>query len=264
MTFDTRGYRWGCTFNGQTANGHFSEAKLPLSINTKETLAIWYGFSSFSHLLGNSHIKLLSDNTMAVSCVKCFSGMTSELRAKIVCDLWNKAASINSWLSISYLPGKLNQESDTVSRVLSEQMEWQLAPALFSKICRERALTPSIDLFASRLNAQLPFYASFGPDPFSTFIDAFSISWSQFDCIYVYPPFNLLSRTISKIHREGATAILICPAWPGASLVFYDVEHVSAMPLPTTYRGVYGDLTMELKYTSSEFKELKTPFCCAL
>ena len=215
MTFDVSSYRWGHTFNGQTANGHFSEAELPLSINTKETLAIWYKFSSFSHLLGNSHIKLLSDNRTAVSYIKCFGGMTYKLRTKIVCDLWNKAASINSWLSISNLPGKLNHESDTALRVPSEWMEWHLAPALFWKICKEHALTPSVDLFASRLNAQLLVYASFSPDPFSTFVDAFSISWSQFDYIYAYPPFNLLSRTISKIRREGATAILICPAWPG-------------------------------------------------
>ena len=33
------------------------------------------------------------------------------------------------------------------------------------------------------------------------------------------------------------------------------------MPLPVAHReGTYGDLTMKLKYTSSEFKELKTPF----
>ena len=215
MTFDALGYGWGCNFNGQTTNGHFSEAELPLSINTKETLAIWYGFSSFSHLLGNSHIKLLSDNTTMVSYVKCFGGMTSELRTKIVHDLWNKVASINSWLSISYPPGKLNTDSDTASRVLSERTEWHLSLTIFHQICRVHALTPSVDLFTSCLIAQLPVYASFGPDPFSTFVDVFPILWSQFDCVYAYPPFNLLSRAISKICREGAIAILICPAWPG-------------------------------------------------
>ena len=37
--------------------------------------------------------------------------------------------------------------------------------------------TPTIDVFASRLNKQVAFYASWKPDPEATW-DAFSISWN--------------------------------------------------------------------------------------
>ena len=50
--------------------------------------------------------------------------------------------------------------------------------------------TPEIDLFASRLNAKLSVYCSFQADPFSTYVDAFSIDWGRFSLSYLFPPFS--------------------------------------------------------------------------
>ena len=178
LTFDVCDYGWGCSFAGKITQGHFSSTELPLSINTKETIAIWYGFCSFAHQLKNAHLKFLSDNTTAVSYVHSFGGMNSELRTKIACDIWTKAVEINSWITITHLPGILNTESDVASRILSEQTEWHLHPAIFRKILKHFQIMPSIDLFASCLNNQLPIYSSFTPDPFCVAVDAFSFSWS--------------------------------------------------------------------------------------
>ena len=50
-----------------------------------------------------------------------------------------------------------------------------------------------------------------------------------------------------------------------AALLPYDVEHVSSFPAPATYRPhTFVDLTLELRYSAPKFKELETPFCCAL
>ena len=73
--------------NGITVNGHFSLKELPLSINTKETLAIWYGLRSHRELLKKKHILIQSDSTTAISYVKKFGGMQSELRDKIARDI---------------------------------------------------------------------------------------------------------------------------------------------------------------------------------
>ena len=54
--------------------------------------------------------------------------------------------------------------------------------------------TPEKNLFASRLKAKLSVYCSFQADPFSTYVDAFSIDWGRFSLSYLFPPFSLLAR----------------------------------------------------------------------
>ena len=76
LTFDACDYGWGCSFQGRIAQGLFSPAELPLSINTKETLAIWYSFCSFAHLLKNSGERISSGQT-SIEADRTARGMTS-------------------------------------------------------------------------------------------------------------------------------------------------------------------------------------------
>ena len=64
---------------------------------------------------------IMSDSTTAISYVKKMGGMQSELRSKIVLDLWNIASQHDIWLEISHIPGILNTESDFASRCLSDK-----------------------------------------------------------------------------------------------------------------------------------------------
>ena len=81
---------------------------------------------------------------------------------------------------------------------------FQRIVALFGK--------PDIDLFASRLNAQVEDYVSWKPHPMAKFVDAFTIDWSQF-FFYAYPPFCLVSRCVQKIIHDQASGILVIPLW---------------------------------------------------
>ena len=70
---------WGCFFDGKFTNGHFSRAEESFSINTKETLAILYGFKLFLKDLykkkQHNTILIMSDSTTAVSYVRKMGGM---------------------------------------------------------------------------------------------------------------------------------------------------------------------------------------------
>ena len=96
ISFDACSYGWGYVFQSITANWNFSAAELPLSINTKETLAIWYGYMSFREYLKNRNVYLLSNNTTAICYVKSMGGMTLELHSNIVKDLWNTVVKNNT------------------------------------------------------------------------------------------------------------------------------------------------------------------------
>ena len=98
----------------------------------------------------------------------------------IACDLlahkiwsWCKAKSI--WLSAVHIPGCTN-------------------------------------LFASVLNAQLPSYVSWNPDPYAMFVDAFIIPWTG-EYFYAFPPFSLIHKCLKKIDAEKAEGVLVVPAW---------------------------------------------------
>ena len=52
------------------------------------------------------------------------------------------------------------------------------------------------------------------PDPYSAFVDAFTVDWKQFKLIYMFPPFSLLGSCIQKIRLEEANAVVVAPLWP--------------------------------------------------
>ena len=91
--------------------------------------------------------------------------------------------------------------------------EWKLNTKVFNKLCAIWQ-KPDIDLFASRLNYQIDKFCSWEPDPQATFINAFTIDWSCFEYIYVFPPFSVLNRCIRKIKTDKASGLIIAPYWP--------------------------------------------------
>ena len=70
-----------------------------------------------------------------------------------------------------------------------------------------------IDLFASRLNYQVPVYMSWKPDPGAVAIDALSKNWGK-QFFYAFPPFNLVGKVLQKIERDMAEGIVVVPYWP--------------------------------------------------
>ena len=210
---DSSSYAWGGYLNGKVAQGRFSEHEMPLSINTKETLAIWYSLRSFRTELNCTHLLIQSDNTTAVSYVHHMGGMKSDLRNKIACDIWNLVDDLDIDISISYLPGRFNGDADLASRFINYRTEWCLPQKYFNAICDHFQFFPTIDLFTSRLNHRLPRYMAFAPDPYCVHVDCFTSSWCD-EKAYNFAPFNLIHRTLQCIRRDQCSALIVFPLWP--------------------------------------------------
>ena len=129
--------------------------------------------------------------------------------------IWLWCIQRNIWISATYLPGELNTVADTRSRKFNDNIEWMLNPQIFTKITAKFG-KPDIDLFASRLNHQVPTYVSWEPDPGAMAMDAFSLDWGKW-FFYAFPPFCLISRVLRKIQLDAAKGILIIPDWPTQS-----------------------------------------------
>ena len=178
----------------------------------RELKAIEIGEFSYTKNVHPRHIRIMSDNTTAIAYINNMGGICSLECDEIVKSIWLYCKSIDAHLSTAFMPGNLNI-TDKKSRVFfSEATEWQLNPRIFQQITNTYFL-PNVDLFASRLNHQLPIYVSWHPDPNAFAVDAFFINWTS-EKYYIFPPFSIIRRVIKKIRVESTRCILIVPDWP--------------------------------------------------
>ena len=124
--------------------------------------------------------------------------------------IWEWCKSNNIWLFPVSVNTKYNLVDEPSQKIYS-QGEWMLARTIFSKALKFN-ITPKIDLFASRLNNQLPTYVPYKPDPNAYAVDAFSLDWSKLQ-FYAFPPFSCISQCVQKIKTDKAEGILVIPHW---------------------------------------------------
>lgn len=202
---------WGAVSLLGNTNGRWTAEEKLLHINVLETKAIYFALRSLVKEKGLA-IKILSDNSTAVSYLNKKGGVHSPKCLEMAQKIWDYAEKLNLKLCAAHIPGKHNFLADMYSRRFKDNTEWELNPSIFTFICEQWG-TPHIDLFASRLNNKCQKFVSWKPDPWAFSIDAFAINWS-FPLAYAFPPFCLISRVWQKIKSEGTKCILIAPFWP--------------------------------------------------
>ena len=211
---DASNIGWGACVRGdkrRTTGGKWSRDEVHEHINYLEMLAAWLSIQCFAKGRQNYCIKILSDNTTTVAYLNHLGGTKLKCN-RLAQKIWAWCEQNNNWIVAAHIPGVKNVVADRQSRTFWDNMEWQLCPDKFKEICKVLG-TPDIDLFATRLNHQLPRYVAWKPDPGAEAVNAFVVHWGNYYS-YIFPPFNLISRVLSKIDREKATAIVVAPFWP--------------------------------------------------
>ena len=202
---------WGAVHDNQSTGGRWSDTEKEQHINALETKAAQFALQTFCDKVKNKHIRILIDNTTAVAYINKMGGSHSTNCNNIARDIWFWCLKRNIWLSAAHLPGSKNIEADKASRVFYDNTEWKLNTCIFKNIT-DKWFMPNIDLFASRLNHQLPRYVAWHPDPGAEAVDAFTLNWGN-DTFYAFPPFSLLGKVLQKIYNDKAQGILIVPNW---------------------------------------------------
>ncbi|KAK4328559.1 hypothetical protein Pmani_001035 [Petrolisthes manimaculis] len=207
---------WGAKVDDTRTGGHWAHEELD-HINCLELKAILLSLKSLCNHCKQTHIRIRSDNTTAIACLdRCGSIKVSLNSLTEQIFAWAQLRGIT--LSAEFIKGLDNVEADAESsRIRNIDTEWMLTPRVFKWLCT-LFYTPKIDLFASRINAQLPSYVSWKPDPYAKYTNAFTIDWSNLNS-YVFPPFSIIGRTLKKILEDKATSLTILPLWP--TQVFY-------------------------------------------
>ena len=207
---DASNLGWGATYNGKSAQSTWSIKESAKHINVKELMGALFGLKSFFTHSKQLFINCRIDNTTAVSYINKQGGTKSWECLMVAKEIWSFCEERQIYVIATHIPGVMNEEADRLSRKFNEFTEWALPEKVFRDITH--GLTIDIDLFATRLNHKCKKYVSWHADPGAWKIDAFSFKWSKY-FTYVFPPFALIARVVTKMECEAAKGMLVTPTW---------------------------------------------------
>ncbi|XP_045139142.1 uncharacterized protein LOC123520690 [Portunus trituberculatus] len=147
---------WGGHLGCQTTSGTWSLGEKELHINILELKAIFFSMQAFAHELEGRHISFFCDNTTAINYVNEMGGTKSKSCNDASSQIWDWCLEHKSWITCSHIPGKV---ADLAFCTSNDRHEWKFNPHIFTTLCNVFG-TPSIDLFASRLNKQVTTFCS--------------------------------------------------------------------------------------------------------
>ena len=202
---------WGAVMNGAYASGPWTLDQVGKHINELEILAAFYALQAFAFRSSNITIHLMLDNASSVAYINKCGGTHSIALNRVAVKIIRWCEKRGLTLQAFHLPGKENFLADFHSRFRADSSDWKLDPVVFSRL--QQIWPASVDLFASIWNRQLDCFVSWKHQPNCLALDAFSLNWRDIRG-YLFPPFNLISRCLSKIRRDGALVTLVTPFWP--------------------------------------------------
>ena len=232
---------WGAHLLDQNVSGVWSAQEKLLHINLLEMKALFLALQPFQEDVAGHHVTAMCDNSTVVAYVNKQGGTVSRPLCLLTSRLLRWTESFDVHLEARYLPGESNVLADVLSRrgqVVGT--EWSLHPQVARALLRTWG-NPSIDLFATCLNAKLPLYCSLVPDPQAVFEDAFRHPWDDLD-LYAFPPFALVGRVSrndsgrTSLAREGVVRRLAAstdPTTPGSTLLAQAASAAPLQPVPS-------------------------------
>lgn len=203
---------WGVFCNGLSSRGFWSVNERNHHINYLELLAVFFGLKCFANTVSNCSILCRVDNSTAMAYVNRMGSIKYPKLNSITRTIWQWCEKRNIFIHASYIKSKDNVEADTASRFLQIDTEWSINKLSFNQIVKSFG-SPTIDLFASRINKKCIKYVSWLRDPDAFAVDAFTLFWGNF-YFYAFPPFSIILRTVQKIINDKAEGIMVVPVWP--------------------------------------------------
>ena len=143
----------------------------------------------------------------------------------------------------------LNIEADQEWKKSELRTEWKLHESIFGYIQKYLDSYPSVDLFASRINAQLLLFLAYRPDPKAEVINAFCVSWHNLP-FYCFSLFSCRWKVLQKIISDNGTGILIVPNWQSQFWLtaLQDLLLTEAFIIPPDASNLYLPNQFDLKH----------------
>ena len=208
---------WGCwSSDGLETLGTWSAEERGLHINVLEFHAVLFAFRCFYRSSYNCSILIHSDSSTVVAYINNQGGTASAPLCDLALELWNFCISRSIRISAVHIAGTSNSRADRLSRMADNDHSYHIDADCFHQLCLVVPVKLKVDCFASRLNHKLDKFFSRYRDPLSSGVNTFSIRWV--DGVYLFPPFPLIRRVLSKfVSDQTGHGVIICPYWPSQS-----------------------------------------------
>ena len=201
-----------------SSRGFFEESLARAHINVKELWAVKVAACALLRDLDRAHkleqvrcVRFLVDNTTALSYINRGGGRHQSLFS-LAADLHQVLEARGLVYFASWVASEENVLPDRLSRVQNDFSDKRLSPVVFREIVR--LFGPlRVDCFATRVNAQLPLFVSYRPDPEAMYTDIFSRPLPE-GPLYANPPFAVISRWLRVLRDQQREAVCIIPVWP--------------------------------------------------
>ena len=233
---------WGAWLrHGSThlqTRGFFTLRERQMSINNLELLSIVHGIRSLLPrvfpesdwhriliLFGNDNVSAVYYSMQAVG-----RSLPLSLTGTALYD-YLRHPSRDLRLVTRHVSGVSNVEADILSRARWNHVDWRLHRRVFLAILQHFQVFPTVDLMASRANAQCPRYFSYEIEHSALGTDAFRHHWYNLGALHCFPPPMLIGRMLQKLEEEQVPSVLlITPNW--ATKAWLPLILESAIELP--------------------------------
>lgn len=190
------------------ASGHL-ETLEGASSTARELFGVLEALRTFAPRIINQNVLVRTDNT-SVFFILRRGGSGKEELTKLCSRVMHLCVEHGVHLSVEWIPRAENEYADYMSRAI-ESDDWGVQPAVFAALASEWG-NPSVDLFATPANAQVPRYVSRYAYHGCAAVDAFSIPWGN-EFGYACPPPALIPGVLTHAQKHKAKLILVIPAW---------------------------------------------------
>lgn len=184
---------WGVSSMELNATGPWTSKEKDLSINARELTAIYFALKLHAKKYQNSRIKIFTDNMTALKYSTKSGGTASRILQDLAVSIQEISNQFNLEVEFQHVPGKDNIHADWLSRQQHDQSplyKAQLPRQIFQQLNKNWGPL-KLDVFADRVNTQLPRFWSLQPDPEAEAMDAFQQQWPK-KGIYLFPPWKLI------------------------------------------------------------------------
>ena len=227
---------WGVVHQDSSWSGTWTRSA---HINWLELRTVLIALQLLGQRLQNKVVKVMIDNTTAVSYIRNQGGTRSPALLKLVTRVWILANKWGITLVPEHIRGSHNVLADLASR--SEQVlpaEWTLTTQAWQWLQHQSPWgPPTLELFANRWNHLLPRFISPHEDDQAVATDALTCQWPS-EVLYAFPPAFLLIRFFQRLANEESFRTLLVVNWaPQAKWMplLATVPHLVELPFPLTH-----------------------------
>lgn len=218
---------WGARCDEFTTGRVWSPEEQQLHINCLELLAGSFAIQCWTKDAVRSCVLLKMDNMSAVRYINHLGSTQSKALSNLATNFWQYC--LDHHVSDCGIPSRSGQR-DGHSRNFRDTSLWKLHPGIFADL-QSIWGSFSVDLFASRLDQQLPRFFSWRPDPLAVQADAFLQDW-QTEAGYAFPPFAMLTRVSAQVRSQKADIDLVSPVWRSQAWFPVHLELSWDFPIP--------------------------------